>query len=92
MVMAALEEGGSQIDTVMCSTAYGGSSQQTDILCARSGKADVVEMKKHTYDIQGVAGDVYAGIATKLAAMENGPRKVSVFYLPLHFTRILLTI
>ena len=74
-VMAALEMGGSDIDTVMCSTAYGGSSQQTDILCARSGKATIVNMQKHTYDIQGERGDVLAGITLKLDAMKSGPRK-----------------
>jgi cystathionine beta-lyase/cystathionine gamma-synthase len=38
-------------DILMCSTAYGGSSQVTDLLSERTGK-----LRKHTFDIQGEVG------------------------------------
>jgi hypothetical protein len=47
----------------MCSTAYGGSSQVTDLLAARVPGA---RLRKHTFDIQGDASGVNAAIASAL--------------------------
>lgn len=46
MYMSLIAEGG--VDVLMASTAYGGSSELTDILSSHSTK-----FKKHTYDITG---------------------------------------
>ena len=43
-----MKSGGAEI--VMASTAYGGSSQLTDLLCARASHSC---LRKHTFDIQG---------------------------------------
>jgi hypothetical protein len=76
--LALLSTGGAEI--VMCSTAYGGSSQLTDLLCARSQAcAPVVAeeeratpapalLRKHTFAIQGDA-DVTASIGAALTAL-----------------------
>lgn len=69
-IMSALELGNRDIDVVMCSTAYGGSSQQTDILTRKCGNLD-----KHTFDIQGATGNVYRALAGKLAEMKSGKTK-----------------
>ncbi len=74
VVMASLEVGHHDIDSVMCSTAYGGSSQQTDILSTRS-KSDTVSMFRHKFDIQGASADVLASVTETLAHMKTGPRK-----------------
>lgn len=50
MWVTLMDNGG--VDVVMCSTAYGGSSQVTDVLSARSGGT---LLRKHTFDIQGAA-------------------------------------
>ena len=50
-------------DVVMCSTAYGGSSQVTDLLAARVPGA---RLRKHTFDIQGDASGVNDAIAGAL--------------------------
>eukprot|EP00163_Fabomonas_tropica_P023409 TRINITY_DN40738_c0_g1_i1.p1 TRINITY_DN40738_c0_g1~~TRINITY_DN40738_c0_g1_i1.p1 ORF type:complete len:395 (+),score=119.37 TRINITY_DN40738_c0_g1_i1:164-1186(+) len=44
----------------MCSTSYGGSSQQTDILSSR------INLKKYTYSIQGAQADVLARLTATL--------------------------
>lgn len=72
-VMAALEKGEYNIDVLMCSTAYGGSSQQTDILCKNCNNGDV-SIAKHKYDIQGNL-PVLGAIETKLRQMRDGPKK-----------------
>eukprot|EP00457_Paulinella_chromatophora_P004199 gb/GEZN01004209.1/.p1 GENE.gb/GEZN01004209.1/~~gb/GEZN01004209.1/.p1 ORF type:complete len:616 (-),score=74.91 gb/GEZN01004209.1/:127-1974(-) len=60
------------IDLVMCSTAYGGSSQQADILTKRQPQM----LQKHTFDIQGPQGDVLRSLSAKLDAIkESGSKK-----------------
>jgi len=73
-IMASLELGNNDIDLVMCSTAYGGSSQQADILSKKS-RSKAVHLQKHKFDIQGKAGDVLKGITMKLESMKSGPKK-----------------
>jgi len=74
LLMAALEIGGRDIDLLMCSTAYGGSSQQADILSKRSRRSKAVRLQKHTFDIQGKL-NVLESISAKLEAMKAGPKK-----------------
>ncbi len=52
---------GGGADVLMASTAYGGSSQLTDLLCDQTGL-----LRKSTFDIQGTAG-VEDGIAAGLS-------------------------
>ena len=47
--LALSKNGGAEI--VMCSTAYGGSSQLTDLVCERAPRT----LRKHTFGIQGDA-------------------------------------
>jgi hypothetical protein len=74
VVMASLEVGHRDIDSVMCSTAYGGSSQQTDILSTRS-KSEAVNMCRHKFDIQGAEADVLTSVTQTLNDLKTGPRK-----------------
>jgi len=69
-VMAAVALGEAKVDILMCSTAYGGSSQQADILVKHIEGFD-----KHTFDIQGQNGDVFKALSGQLQAMKAGPRK-----------------
>eukprot|EP00092_Neocalanus_flemingeri_P040538 GFUD01044144.1.p1 GENE.GFUD01044144.1~~GFUD01044144.1.p1 ORF type:complete len:616 (-),score=98.67 GFUD01044144.1:188-2035(-) len=48
LFMTLIHQGGAEI--LMCSTAYGGSSQQVDLLCEKAGT-----LHKSTFDIQGGA-------------------------------------
>ena len=75
--LALLRGGGA--DIVMCSTAYGGSSQLTDLLSARSQQRTIggagptssppaPELRKHTFGIQGDA-DVVASIDAALTTL-----------------------
>jgi len=57
--MALIAQGGA--DILMASTAYGGSSQLTDLLTERAGI-----LNKHTYDIQGVDADLGQRIHERL--------------------------
>jgi len=68
--LAALELGDHNVDILMASTAYGGSSQQTEILSKVSG-----QITKHTFGIQGKDDHVLEKITEALAAMKSGPRK-----------------
>eukprot|EP00750_Incisomonas_marina_P025501 INCI5517.1.p1 GENE.INCI5517.1~~INCI5517.1.p1 ORF type:complete len:711 (-),score=149.77 INCI5517.1:58-2100(-) len=70
VVMASLEIGERNIDSVMCSTAYGGSSQQTDILSTRTFQVGLVHMERHKFNIQGAAADVFKSLRTTLNAMK----------------------
>merc|ERR1712218_715310 len=54
--VSLVQRGGA--DVLMCSTAYGGSSQLTDLLHAK-----VPAFRKHTFDIQGRAADMAAAPA-----------------------------
>ena len=69
LIMACVAYGNNSVDLVMCSTAYGGSSQQADILAKSSS------MIKHTFDIQGKSADVFRSLSSKLEAMKSGPKK-----------------
>jgi len=77
-VMATLEVGKGKVDSLMCSTAYGGSSQQTDILSTRS-KNDMVHMERHKFNIQGAAADVLKSITETLQAMKQAKAKPVTF-------------
>eukprot|EP00462_Mataza_sp_D1_P009943 CAMPEP_0175157560 /NCGR_PEP_ID=MMETSP0087-20121206/22280_1 /TAXON_ID=136419 /ORGANISM="Unknown Unknown, Strain D1" /LENGTH=639 /DNA_ID=CAMNT_0016445203 /DNA_START=15 /DNA_END=1931 /DNA_ORIENTATION=+ len=68
-VMGANELGNSQLDVLMCSTAYGGSSQQCDIMALKCDG-----LKKHTFDIQGRTGHVFRAISNKLSEMQKTKR------------------
>jgi len=63
---ALVTDGGA--DLLMCSTAYGGSSQVTDLMNQRAGKNK--KFTKHTFDIQGSA-DIDKSIAGKLKNLEE---------------------
>lgn len=63
--MALLFTGG--VDIVMASTAYGGSSQLTDVLTARSAF-----FNKHTFDITGTR-DLAKSIQESLDALSANP-------------------
>ncbi len=69
-VMGALDLGGRDINIVQCSTAYGGSSQQADILSKKCAN-----LTKHTFDIQGIDGDVFRSLTGRLQAMRSSPKK-----------------
>mmetsp|Transcript_24739 Transcript_24739/g.69251 ORF Transcript_24739/g.69251 Transcript_24739/m.69251 type:complete len:622 (+) Transcript_24739:165-2030(+) len=58
---------GGGADILMCSTAYGGSSQLTDVLSARAHG-----LRKHTFDIQGTT-DMNAGVEASLTRMAAQP-------------------
>ncbi len=65
-------------DILMASTAYGGSSQVTDVLSERSGAL----LRKHTFHIQGSAS-ILPSIRAALAAMrgESGtPRPITCLF------------
>ena len=77
---AALELGGNDIDSIMCSTAYGGSSQQTSIFGRRA------KLNKHAFDIQGIYGNVLTSITGKMEYMKEltkkeGQKKVTIVQL-----------
>lgn len=61
---AALGAGGG-VDVLMCSTAYGGSSQVTDLFSERVPAG----LRKHTFDIQGRGTQLVGAIGAKLTAM-----------------------
>jgi cystathionine beta-lyase/cystathionine gamma-synthase len=61
MAAKSISEG--NVDIVMASTAYGGSSQQSDILANK-----LEGITKHTFDIQGDS-DVLESLRTKLGLM-----------------------
>jgi len=69
-VMAALEFGNKDIDVVMCSTAYGGSCQQTDILIERTTRSKNVRLEKHKFDIQGNV-PVFDALQARLGIMRK---------------------
>jgi cystathionine beta-lyase/cystathionine gamma-synthase len=73
-VMAALDAGERSLDLLMCSTAYGGSSQQADILVKRCNDSKYVNFTKHKFDIQGDR-PVLTAITESLERMKSGPRK-----------------
>ena len=64
-----IERGGA--DVLMCSTAYGGSSQMTDLVSARTPK-----LRKHTFDIQGVDTDIISRIGGALDALAAKPQEL----------------
>lgn len=73
--MTLLAEGGA--DILMASTAYGGSSQLTDILTSRSNI-----LNKHTFDIQGeaqIVGSIKLSL-DKLAADAKNLQPVTVLF------------
>lgn len=72
-VMATLDKGDRDIDLLMCSTAYGGSSQQADILIKNCSSGSV-RMQKHKFDIQG-GRPVLDAVRSKLKDMRKGPKK-----------------
>jgi len=69
---SALALGGGA-DVLMCSTAYGGSSQVTDLLEAQAAGAASAQLRKHTYHIQGGA-PVNGAIADALRRLLKGAR------------------
>jgi len=66
MYLTLVAKGGT--DLVICSTAYGGSNQLTDILTSRSPEL----FKKHTFDIQGDA-DIAKSIEGRLTTLAKKP-------------------
>jgi len=58
-----VQQGGA--DVLMCSTAYGGSSQLMDIFCARSPL-----MRKHTFHVQGTT-KIVDSIQSEITALAN---------------------
>ena len=60
-------------DVLMCSTAYGGSSQMTDLLVER-----VPTLRKHTFDIQGVGTCLSTSIKDALdrLAQDEGSKSI----------------
>jgi len=66
--LALLHEGGAEI--VMSATAYGGSSQLTDLLTERTAAraTDGRLLRKHTFDVAGAA-DLVGSVATSLAEL-----------------------
>lgn len=65
LFIALLQKGGS--DVLMCSTAYGGSSQLNDLLASRSSRH-----RKHTFDVQGDT-DIYESIQQQLTSLARQP-------------------
>ena len=70
MWLALSKNGGAEI--VMCSTAYGGSSQLTDLICERTPRT----LRKHTFGIQGDA-DIIDAIKTSLEKLGRDAETVS---------------
>ena len=60
MWLALVEQGGA--DVLMCSTAYGGSSQLTDIINAKAGGL----IRKHMFHIQGASSGIVNSISEQL--------------------------
>jgi cysteine synthase A len=60
MWLALVEQGGA--DILMCSTAYGGSSQLTDIINAKAGGL----LRKHMFHIQGASSSIVNSIREQL--------------------------
>jgi len=70
MWLALIQRGGA--DVLMCSTAYGGSSQLTDLLNSK-----VPEFKKHTFDIQGLGANMVQSISSRLDDLAANPADLS---------------
>ena len=68
--VSLVQRGGA--DVLMCSTAYGGSSQLTDLLHAK-----VPAFRKHTFDIQGRAADMVQRITARLADLAAAPAELA---------------
>eukprot|EP00090_Calanus_glacialis_P035096 TRINITY_DN59988_c0_g1_i1.p1 TRINITY_DN59988_c0_g1~~TRINITY_DN59988_c0_g1_i1.p1 ORF type:complete len:636 (+),score=178.98 TRINITY_DN59988_c0_g1_i1:380-2287(+) len=66
MWVSLIKRGGA--DVLMCSTAYGGSSQLTDLLHTK-----VPEFKKHTFDIQGLDANMVERINGRLSDLAAKP-------------------
>jgi len=66
MWVSLIQRGGA--DVLMCSTAYGGSSQLTDLLHSK-----VPEFRKHTFDIQGLGANMVERISGSLADLASKP-------------------
>jgi len=66
MWLSLIQRGGA--DVLMCSTAYGGSSQLTDLLNSK-----VPEFKKHTFDIQGLDANIVERISNRLDDLAAKP-------------------
>jgi len=67
MWVSLIQRGGT--DVLMCSTAYGGSSQLTDLL---NNKAQG-KFKKHTFDIQGLDANIVERISNRLDDLAAKP-------------------
>lgn len=65
LYFALVKRGGAEV--IMCSTAYGGSSQLSDILSQRTKL-----LRKHTFDIQGEA-DMVSSIEETLTRVSKAP-------------------
>jgi len=70
MWVALIGRGGA--DALMCSTAYGGSSQLTDLLHSK-----VPEFKKHTFDIQGLEANMVQRISRSLDNLAAKPQELA---------------
>lgn len=64
---------GGGADVLMCSTAYGGSSQVTDLLEVQSAGASAAKLRKHTFHIQG-GTPVNGAIGDALRRLLKGAR------------------
>ena len=69
MWVSLIRRGGA--DVLMCSTAYGGSSQLTDLLHSK-----VPHFKKHTFDIQGLGADMVERISGRLDDLAARPEEL----------------
>jgi cysteine synthase A len=67
--LSLIQRGGA--DVMMCSTAYGGSSQLTDLL-----QSKVPKFKKHTFDIQGLGANIVERINGRLEDLAAKPNEL----------------
>ena len=74
--ISLIADGGA--DVCMASTAYGGSSQLSDLLCLRSAN-----LRKHTFDVQGTAAvsDSVERLLTSLATERSTLMPTTVIFL-----------
>lgn len=70
MWVSLIRRGGA--DVLMCSTAYGGCSQLTDIMHAK-----VPSFQKHTFDIQGLDANIVDRIGGQLDALAANPAELA---------------
>lgn len=70
MWVSLIRRGGA--DVLMCSTAYGGCSQLTDIMHSK-----VPTFRKHTFDIQGLNTNIVDSIGGRLDALAAAPNELA---------------